>query len=122
MAEPVRFRAGRNVALKLPADRFDQTVRFYRDVLGLPVHSTPDGGCWVEFGAVRLWLDPSHRRGVPEVWLELVTDDLQTAAAHLEAAGVPRRDGVEELPPGFPGFWIADPAGVIHLVCTPDAG
>lgn len=113
------FRAGRNLSLKLPVDRLEETVTFYRDVLGLPVHTTGRGAYWVEFGAVRLWLDPAPHRALPELWLELVTDDLDAAARHLARHGVPRRDAVEPLPEGFAGFWISNPAGVVHLVCGP---
>jgi hypothetical protein len=34
----------------------------------------------------------------------------------LKINGVPRRDEVEPLREDFDGFWISDPAGVIHLV------
>ena len=30
--------------------------------------------------------------------------------------GVVRRDEVEKLPDGFNGFWVCNPAGIIHLV------
>lgn len=120
-ADRPRFRAGRNVAIKLPADRLEETVAFYRDVLGLPVHRNAEGSAWVEFGPLHLWLDPAPERGVPEVWLEVVADDLDAAAAYLARCGVPRRDAVEPLPAGFGGFWISNPAGVVHLVCASDA-
>lgn len=71
----------------------------------------------MEFGPIRLWLDPTSQRALPEVWLEVVTDDLDAAASYLAQRGVPRRDAVEPLPDGLPGFWISSPAGVIHLVC-----
>ena len=114
-----RFRAGRNISLKLPVDRLEETVAFYRDVLGLPVHTTERGTHWVEFGSMRLWLDPGPKRALPELWLEVVADDLDAAARHLSRHGVPRRDAVEPLPAGFSGFWISNPAAVVHLVCEP---
>lgn len=32
----VTFEAGRNIAMKVPPHVYDATVRFYREVLGLP--------------------------------------------------------------------------------------
>jgi hypothetical protein len=51
-------------------------------------------------------------------WLEVVTDDVVTAASHFAGWGVVRRDEIEKLPEGFNGFWIANPAGIIHLVAA----
>ncbi|MGD9900675.1 MAG: hypothetical protein AB7T22_16240 [Calditrichaceae bacterium] len=53
-----------------------------------------------------------------EVWLEIRTDDVKTAAGYLKSHNVQRRDEVETLPEGFDGFWISNPAGIIHLVCN----
>jgi len=30
-----------------------------------------------------------------------------------------RCNEIEPLPEGFRGFWIADPAGIVHLVAAP---
>ena len=49
------------------------------------------------------------------------TDDPAAAARHLEQRGVQRCDAVEELPEGFPGFWIRSPAGQVHLVCAEES-
>ena len=53
-----------------------------------------------------------------ELWLEVVTDDSEAAAEHLNNAGIVRCDDIEPLPEGFAGFWISSPASVIHLVCS----
>jgi hypothetical protein len=34
---------------------------------------------------------------------------------------VVRCDEVEKLPPDLDGFWIMNPAGIVHLVCSPEA-
>jgi hypothetical protein len=52
----------------------------------------------------------------PDIWLELETNDTESAAAYLKNHGVARRDEVEQLREDFDGFWISDPAGIIHLV------
>jgi catechol 2,3-dioxygenase-like lactoylglutathione lyase family enzyme len=115
-----RFRHGDNMAMKVPSRLFERTVAFYRDVIGLPVLQAGDGGqSWVfRFGALRLWIDNVPAMTQPELWLEVRTDDLPAAEACLKAHGVVRCDEVEPLPEGFPGFWIAAPGGMIHLVAA----
>jgi hypothetical protein len=114
-----RYRGGRNIALKLPVDQFDATVRFYDEVLRLPRLSEFEPSVVFEFGANRLWLDRAAALSQAELWLELEVDDTRKAAQHLAQAGVVRRDEIEALPEGFDGFWIASPASIIHLVCGP---
>lgn len=65
-----RFAGGRNIALKLPAHQFDATLAFYRDVLRLPVETSPEGATIVEFGDMRLWLDRSDSLSQAEIWLQ----------------------------------------------------
>jgi len=55
------------------------------------------------------------------MWLELVASDTAAAAEHLAASGVVRCNEVERLPPDLDGFWILNPAGIVHLVCSPEA-
>lgn len=110
------FEGGSNIALKVPAHLYDATLRFYRDVLNLPM--IPDAGEAVfAFGSMRLWIDRLPALSQPELWLELRTDDPEAAAADLAGHGVPRCDVIEALPDDFPGFWVAGPGGVVHLVC-----
>lgn len=51
-----------------------------------------------------------------ETWLEVRTNDLAAAEAHLTSAQVVRCDEIEPLPDGFNLLWIADPASIVHLV------
>ena len=113
---------GRNIALKVPQFRYAETVRFYSEVLGLPLLGRSDPspefpeGCPVfGFGGARLWLDPLPRYAKADVWLQVVTDDPERALAHVEAAGTPVRDELEPLG-DFPGHWISDPAGTVLLL------
>ena len=109
------FKAGTNIAMKVPTHLFDEMVAFYEDALGLPV-SHRDSGAVVEFGGMTLWLDKVAAMTQPELWLEVTTPDTATAARHLQDAGVVRCDEIEGLPPDFDGFWVAAPGGLIHLV------
>jgi catechol 2,3-dioxygenase-like lactoylglutathione lyase family enzyme len=113
------FTGGRNIAMKVPPHLYDATVRFYRDVAGLPVIDRLAPSVVFEFGANQLWIDSVDGLSQTELWLELNTDDVAAAASHLKSAGVVRRDEIEPLPEGFEGYWISSPASIIHLVCRP---
>jgi hypothetical protein len=102
--------------MKLPPHVFDQTVAFYRDVLRLPVHEEKATHVIFQFGANRLWLDQTNHFSHAEIWLEITTDNVAAAADYLRGMGTVRRDEIEDLPEGFDGFWICNPANVIHLV------
>ena len=112
-----RFKAGRNIAMKVPAHEFDATLKFYRDVIGLPILSSDTPGTVFEFGDKRLWIDKENRLSQAELWLELETDTPVQAKEYLVKNGVVLRDEIEELPSDLDGFWIANPANIIHLVC-----
>ena len=110
------FSGGANIAIKCPSHTYDQTVAFYRDTLGLPLMEEEPDGCIFQFGPNRLWIDKVPNLSHADIWLELETNDTEAAASFLKINGVARRDEVEPLREDFDGFWIADPAGVIHLV------
>lgn len=115
----VRFTGGRNIAMKVPPHLWDATVQFYRDVLGLPIieHApTVPPSVGFAFGANQLWIDRVESVSHAELWLELTASDVPAAARHLQAAGVVRRDEIEPLPADHEGFWIANPASIIHMV------
>jgi hypothetical protein len=111
-----KFRPGRNIAMKVPPHQHAQTVQFYAEVLGLErLPDQGDSACF-EFGGKRLWIDRVPGMSQAELWLEVVADDIEAAAAHLTAQGVVRCDAIEPLPDSFAGFWISSPAGIVHLV------
>ncbi|HWJ07063.1 MAG TPA: hypothetical protein VNS57_14895 [Steroidobacteraceae bacterium] len=114
------FRGGRNIAMKVPAHRWLHTVAFYEETLGLPVLQRQANSIAFEFGSQRLWIDRVDHLSRAEVWLEVVASDLAAAGARLVAADVPRCDAVEPLPDGFHGYWIVNPADVVHLVAATD--
>ena len=69
------FRAGQNIAMKVPAQDFEATVGFYRDVVGLEQLQSSEGSIAFHFGRLRLWIDRCPHLNRSEVWLQLVTDD-----------------------------------------------
>ncbi len=109
--------------MKVPPHLWEATVQFYRDVVGLKViehEATVPPSVGFEFGANQLWVDRVDALSQAEVWLELTSSDVQGAAEHLKAAGIVRRDEIEPLPADFEGFWIQNPASIIHIVAKPD--
>ena len=129
MPQPT-FQGGVNIAIKIPPARYEQTLAFYRDTLGLTLAPVPPGSPAIArshrtaFGPNTLWLDMVPTVEETEVWLELRTDDLSAARAHLAERGIAAQDELEPLPPDFAGHWIKSPAGTVHLLCEhrPDAG
>ncbi len=119
MDHAATFRAGRNIAMKVPPHQFQATVSFYRDVIGLPHLGSHDNSEMFAFGDARLWIDRVAKMSQAEIWLEFQSDDTGKAAEALEASGVTRCDDIELLPDGFDGFWIMNPAGIVHLVNHP---
>ena len=114
------FKPGDNIAIKVPPHQYEQTVSFYRDTLGLEPINGPSPDAYdsvsLRFGDKKLWIDKIDSLSQAEIWLEIQTDDIDAAAAHLEKANIVRRDEIEPLPDGFNGFWISSPAQIIHLV------
>lgn len=113
------FKGGPNIAIKTPPGDYIKTVMFYRDSLGLEVLSEDDGSISFQFGALRLWVDRVDALSQAEVWLEVVANNIESAADRLARDGVRRCDEIERLPLDFDGFWISNPAGIVHLVASP---
>lgn len=114
------FHPGRNIAMKVPAHEYGRTVAFYRDTLALkeltPRDADDEQTPRFAFGDKVLWLDCVAGLSQAEIWLEIVTDDLDAASTYLQQQQCARRDEIEPLPEGFRAFWIASPANIIHLI------
>lgn len=115
-----QFTSGKNIAMKVPAHEYDATVAFYRDILGFEETDVSSEGDYesaaFEFGDKVLWIDRIDSLSQAEIWLEIVTDDVEKASEYFESKGCIRRDEIETLPKGLKGFWISNPANIIHLV------
>lgn len=109
---------GSNIALKVPLYRWEETVAFYREKVGLREVKQTDDSVAFQFGDMVLWVDRVARQSQVDVWLELRTDD---AARALEQLGSPRRDELEPLG-DVKGHWTSDPAGVVLLLCEAGSG
>lgn len=112
------FEAGRNIAMKVPPHQYEATVRFYRDILGFELERDEPAAAAFKFGSCVLWIDSVPGLSQAEIWLEIVTDDLERAAQAMQAPGISRCDEIESLPEGMRAFWIMNPASIVHLVCA----
>ena len=121
--ENPHFTAGKNIAVKVPVHKFEQTISFYRDILGFKVLEFDNPGNYegkaFEFGSITLWIDKCPSLSQAEIWLEIETPDAEKAKDYFRLKGIHRRDEIEELPPEVRGFWIAGPSDIIHLVNEP---
>ncbi|MBT8352165.1 MAG: hypothetical protein KJO26_13165 [Deltaproteobacteria bacterium] len=115
-----KFTPGKNIAMKVPAHEFDGTVAFYRDILcfeEVTLSSSDDiESATFKFGDKNLWIDKVTGISQAEVWFEVVTEDIKVASEYFEKNNCTRRDEIEPLPEGFKGFWLANPANIIHLI------
>lgn len=116
------YKAGKNIAIKVPEHEYQETVQFYRDVLGFEdaFEFDPAGtSTAVKFGANILWVDSVATLSQAEIWLEILTDDITSARDDLVQKGVQIRQSIEKLPDEVQGLWIAAPGNLIHLLRKP---
>ena len=115
-----KFLPGKNIAIKVPPHQFEQTVKFYRDILKLkelnPASSDNMQSVTFQFGDKNLWIDNISTISQAEIWLEIRTDNIEKASLYLKEQNITRQDEIEKLPEGFAGFWISSPSNIIHLV------
>jgi len=50
------------------------------------------------------------------IWMEVTAENGEQAKEYLETNGCIYRHEIEALPENFSGFWISNPAKIIHLV------
>ncbi len=117
----VEFEGGINIAIKIPKNKYQQTVDFYKNTLHLSVeelsthdHPTVSKTHKVTFGHNILWLDCVDNYTHAETWLELKVNDVQKATAHLQEKGVEPCDEIEKIPAN--SHWIMDPAGTVFII------
>ena len=114
------FEGGINIAVKIPKNKYDKTVAFYRDILKLQVEErtidnpTVSRTHQIKFGSNIMWLDCVDNYTHSETWLELNVDDVDKATQYLDSNGVATCDEIERLPENM--HWIQDPAGTVFIV------
>jgi len=114
------FSPGNNIAIKVPAHEYEQTVNFYKVVLGLTQKETSSSdefsSITFEFGDKNLWIDKIAGISQAEIWLEITADNTADAKLYLQEQGCSIRNDIEPLPANFDGFWLSSPSNIIHLV------
>lgn len=112
-----KFEAGINIAIKIPKNKYEKTVAFYREILKLEVEERPINNPTVsrthevKFRNNIIWLDCVDNYTHSETWLQLTVPDVETATEYLQLNGVETCDEIEELPDNM--HWITDPAGTV---------
>jgi hypothetical protein len=115
-----KFEGGINIAMKIPKSKYEETVKFYRDILKLEVTEKPIENPTVsrthevKFGPNIVWLDCVDNYTHSEIWLELRTIDVEQATAYLSAEGIETCDELEQIPDDM--HWLQDPAGAVFIL------
>ena len=124
MSSDIQFTGGTNIALKIPKHKYEEAVRYYRDVLKLQVKEAPITNPTVSrthsvvFGPNTLWLDCVDNYTHPEIWLEVNTQDVPEATEYLAENSITTKDEFEKIPSDK--HWITDPAGTVMILSTPE--
>ena len=113
MENETKFEGGINIAIKIPKNKYEQTVAFYRDILKLEVEEKPIDNPTVSKTHI-VWLDCVDNYTHSETWLELNTVDVDNATKYLTSKGVETCDEIEQLPENM--HWITDTAGTVFIV------
>ncbi|QQT26476.1 VOC family protein [Sphingobacterium spiritivorum] len=117
----MKITGGKNIAIKVPVSKYQETVDFYTLTLGLqaseiltPDHPTVKKSTKVVFGDNTLWLDATEQVSRTEAWFELLTDHLAETEAHLQRANIAFEDDLEQIPAHM--HWIKDPIGNVFIL------
>lgn len=118
------FTPGNNIAIKVPAHEYEATLAFYRDILGfvqIKLNIDDDSeSARFQFGDKQLWIDKIKGLSQAEIWLEVITDNVDAASRYLHEQQCIRRDEIEPLPEGLEGFRVSSPSNIIHLINSAD--
>ncbi|WP_130735464.1 VOC family protein [Flavobacterium sp. J27] len=116
----IKFNGGINIAIKIPKSKYEETVKFYREILKFEVtekeinNPTVSKTHEVKFGNNIIWLDCVDNYTHSETWLELKTPNVEKATEYLKSNGIETCDELEEIPKE--NHWIMDPAGTVFIV------
>jgi catechol-2,3-dioxygenase len=53
------FKAGKNLAIKVPRHKYQSTISFYKEIIGLNIIKEEYNSVAFEFGEMYLWVDKS---------------------------------------------------------------
>lgn len=115
-----QFKGGINIAIKIPKNKYEATVAFYRDVLKLEIEEKPITNPTVsrthevKFGPNIVWLDCVDNYSQQQIWMELQTPNVATATQYLADNGIETCDELEQIPDTM--HWIQDPSGTVFIL------
>ncbi|MDC8103659.1 hypothetical protein AAEU33_16465 [Chryseobacterium sp. Chry.R1] len=115
-----KFEGGVNIAIKIPKNKYEQTISFYKDILKMEIEEKPIDNPTVsrthevKFGGNTVWLDCVDNYTHSETWLELNVPDVPAAISHLKNHHVETCDEFEKIPDNM--HWITDPAGTVFII------
>ena len=112
----LKIEGGKNIAVKVPSHLFNKTVDFYRNILKLEVIQENPKDIQFKFGEMNLYVDGVEHLSQAEVWHEIRVNSVELASKYFEGKNIVRNDKIETLPNDFKGFWILNPANIVHLV------
>src|SRR6187549_1747601 len=105
---------GKICYLEIPANRAEDSARFYSDIFGWKVRERGDGNlAFDDTGGVSgTWVKEGDRTADEQTRIYIMVDDISDTLKKIEAAGgrivTPRKD----IAPGLGAFAVfADPAG-----------
>lgn len=101
-----KVRSTRDIIIQTP--KLDAAVRFYKDVLGLPVTMKSDNLVGFETGSFQLFVERVDTLS-PGPVLEFCVDDIEIAKQKLVAAGC----AVTAEDSSIPRCYIRDPHGLV---------
>ncbi|KAJ9467984.1 hypothetical protein DIPPA_23048 [Diplonema papillatum] len=115
----VSFTGGSNVIVKCPTHKYDSTVAFYRDILGLTVEASTRDTCKIRWGRkTYLWVLKQDRLAHPCVWLTIEADDVAKAREVVQKREFLRGE-IDPLSEGTASFWVSPLNDMVHLVKPP---
>eukprot|EP01063_Lacrimia_lanifica_P022914 TRINITY_DN3041_c1_g2_i1.p2 TRINITY_DN3041_c1_g2~~TRINITY_DN3041_c1_g2_i1.p2 ORF type:complete len:383 (+),score=149.82 TRINITY_DN3041_c1_g2_i1:107-1255(+) len=117
----VMFKGGDAIILKCPAHKFESTVAFYRDILGMQGEQHSASLWSIDWGSgMSLYIARTDRLTHPAVWLTVDCSD-PTVAKDILAKHATVRGDLEPWDPEQPedSFWTSPPNDLVHLVKRP---
>ncbi|WP_437918304.1 VOC family protein [Sphingobacterium sp. LRF_L2] len=117
----ISFDAGINIAMKIPLEKYRETVAFYRDILlfdveEIPItHPTVLATHRLTFGQNILWLDCVKELTSSKIWFEILTKNIMETTNYLHTNEVRFCDEIEAIDQSKM-HWIKDPCDNVILV------
>ena len=113
------------IIVRCPSHRYDSTISFYREIMGLHGEYHGKDMCKIEWGkgpGTGLWIQKVDRLTHPSLWLVVDTNDNDLAKNILKSdSRVTMREAEpDNIADGIGGFWVSPECDLVHLVKRSD--